>query len=144
MGHRFGPDRRIKRRRDFLRIQGAGRRVTCAHFTFLVAAQSTPGAPSRLGLVVTKKIGCAVARNRVKRLCRECFRLSPELVPSGVDLVVIAKPGADRLVLEEVQAEWRRVARPLAKRAEEALARPQKAPDSPAAPPRSARTPDDA
>ena len=44
-------------------------------------------------------------------------------LPEGVDLVVIARPGAPELGLEEVRAEWRSVARLLKARAADALAR---------------------
>lgn len=73
----------------------------------MLVASGLPG-PSRLGIVVTKKIGNAVARNRVKRVCRECFRLWPDFVPEGIDLVVIAKEGAPELGLAAVRAEWER------------------------------------
>jgi ribonuclease P protein component len=76
-----------------------------------------------LGLVVSRAVGTAVRRNRVKRLCRECFRGWPDLLPDGVDLVVIARPGAHELGLAEVRAEWRGVEALLKKRAAEALAR---------------------
>ncbi len=95
-----------------MRVQGEGQRVSTAHFVFLVAA--TPGSgvgPSRLGVVATKKIGNAVRRNRVKRLTRECFRLWPDLVPAGIDLVVIGRDGAPNLTQADVRAEWER-ARP--------------------------------
>lgn len=121
---RFGKDRRLRKRADFLRVQSEGRRVTAAHFTLLVAARP-PGeesAPSRLGVVATKKIGGAVQRNRIKRVCRECFRLWPDMLPAGTDLVVIARAGADALSRAEAMAEWRGVHRPLLKRAAEALA----------------------
>ena len=68
--------------------------------------ESAVTAPSRLGIVAGRKTGIAVVRNRIKRLCRECFRLDPTWVPSGVDLVVIAKPGAGQMKLQDVQAEW--------------------------------------
>lgn len=94
------------------------------HFVFLVARTTGPaGGSARLGLVVTKKIGGAVVRNRIKRLCRECFRLTPGLLPGGVDLVVIARRGAPELGLAEVRAEWLRVSGTLRYRAREALAR---------------------
>jgi ribonuclease P protein component len=112
-----------------LRIQQNSRRVTSAHFVLLVAAQqraaadgTTPPA-ARLGLVVTKKVGNAVARNRIKRLCRECFRGWKDLLPDGVDLVVIAKNGADSMSLGEVRAEWGAVLSLLRKRAVETVAR---------------------
>ncbi len=77
----------------------------------------------RLGLVVARKVGGAVRRNRVKRLCRECFRTWPTLVPVGIDLIVIARPGSPALDLARVRAEWLSVERLLQKRAAEALAR---------------------
>jgi ribonuclease P protein component len=119
----FGPDRRLRRHSEFARAQRGGRRVGTPHFTLLVSAQATPPRAARLGVVVTRKLGTAVRRNRVKRLCRECFRTWPDLLPEGVDLVVIARPGADELGLAEVRAEWRAVATLLKKRAMEALAR---------------------
>ena len=116
--------------------QRSGRRVGTAHFTLLVAPQPPPPRPPRLGLVVSRSVGTAVRRNRVKRLCRECFRLWPELLPEGVDLLVIARPGSPELGLAEVRAEWRAVQGLLIKRAQEALAK-VKHPHHPAAPTRS-------
>ena len=103
----FGRERRIRRRADFLRVQAIGERATSRHFVMLVAAREDgAGAPSRLGIVATKKVGDATMRNRIKRVCRECFRLWPGFVPDGVDLVVIARSGADELPLAKVREEW--------------------------------------
>jgi ribonuclease P protein component len=107
---------------------------------FLVAAQpavSADRAPTevdrvkelpaaRLGLVVTKKVGPAVARNRIKRVCRQCFRTWSDLIPRGVDLLVIAKSGADELGLEDVRREWGRVQRQLSEAARKAVANARK------------------
>jgi len=113
----FGRDRRIRKRADFLRVQSEGQRASTPHFVLLVAAGEAQS-PSRLGIVVTKKIGNAVARNRVKRVCRECFRLwpPPGFVPEAIDLVVIAKEGAPELGLAAVRAEWERAHASLLKR----------------------------
>ncbi|MDB4942902.1 MAG: Ribonuclease protein component [Labilithrix sp.] len=100
-------------------MQAVGQRAMCPHFVLLVAPSAFPGTgagegstrSARLGLVVTKKIGSSPMRSRVKRLCRECFRLWPDLVPDGIDLVVIARDGAAELGLAQVRSEWER-ARP--------------------------------
>jgi ribonuclease P protein component len=134
----FGKARRIRKRAEFQRVQAAAGRVTSAHFVLLVAAR-TEGGPSRLGLVVTKKVGNAVQRNRIKRVCRACFRTWNDLVPEGVDLVVIAREGAAELGLAAVRDEWARVQGQLRRKAAEALARrPEATHVSPRAGPRTA------
>jgi ribonuclease P protein component len=120
----FPRERRLRARREFVAAQESGRRVHTAHFVLIVAPGPNVAAPSRLGVTVTKKVGSAVRRNRVKRLVREAFRLCPDLVPTGIDLVVIAKDGAPTLGLADVQSEWTAVRPLLQRRAREVLSRP--------------------
>ncbi len=123
MSYAFPKERRLRARREFVAAQESGRRVHTAHFVLVVAPGPNLSAPSRLGVTVTKKVGTAVRRNRVKRLVREAFRLCPDLLPLGVDLVVIAKDGAPELGLADVQGEWSAVRQLLLRRAREALTR---------------------
>ncbi len=71
---------------------------------------------ARIGLVVSRKVGNAVVRNRWKRLLREAFRLSRVDLPSGVDLVVVprreAEPALD-VLMQSLPGLARRVARRL-------------------------------
>jgi ribonuclease P protein component len=74
-------------------------------------------AAPRLGVVASRKVGPAVARNRAKRLVREAFRLHPEVFPRGLDVVIIVRPGTHLLKLGDVAAEILRVAPLLGRRA---------------------------
>ncbi|MEE8558319.1 MAG: ribonuclease P protein component [Myxococcota bacterium] len=77
------------RRPEFLEAQRCGARVSSRYFLIMVRGRLDAGAP-RLGITVTRKVGKAVRRNRIKRLVREWFRLDGVgLGPH--DLVVIAK-----------------------------------------------------
>jgi len=49
---------------------------------------------SRLGITVSKKVGCAVERNRIKRIIREFFRINRSMLFKHVDLNFIAKKSA--------------------------------------------------
>jgi len=55
---------------------------------------SLSGGPARLGITVSRRVGSAVARARVKRRVREWFRRTRDALQSGKDLVVIARAGA--------------------------------------------------
>jgi ribonuclease P protein component len=51
----------------------------------------------RLGISVSRKVGNAVCRNRIKRWLREYFRINRTRIVSGVDLSVVVKPSAAQL-----------------------------------------------
>ena len=75
-----------------------------------------------MGLIVSRKVGNAVTRNRIKRLCRECFRLEVVKIPEAIDLIVIPRGDPSGLDFASVSREWADVQRFLQKRAAEALA----------------------
>lgn len=85
---------RLRTSREYTRVWRQGRRCHTAHLT-VIAASGPDGV--RLGISVSRKIGNAVSRNRIKRWLREHFRLHRTRIRSGVDLSVIVRPGAAQL-----------------------------------------------
>ncbi|MEY2547113.1 MAG: ribonuclease protein component [Verrucomicrobiota bacterium] len=67
-------------------------------------------AQTRAGFVTSRKIGGAVARNRVRRRLREVVRKHQQQIVQGTWLVVIASPTAARATYQELEAEWLRLA----------------------------------
>ncbi len=87
-------------RSDFQRLSRCGRRLHRDHFV-IVYCQNSLG-KVRLGITVSKKVGRAVKRNRIKRLVRERFRLSRALFDDTYDINIIAKTGAAELSSVEI------------------------------------------
>jgi len=80
---------RILKRREFIALSKSGRRVQNTEFiAYFLSAQYNR---SRLGVTVTKKVGQAVERNRIKRLVREFFRLNRHCLFGNWDISIIAK-----------------------------------------------------
>ncbi|HET6922642.1 MAG TPA: ribonuclease P protein component [Anaeromyxobacteraceae bacterium] len=90
---RLGPVSRLRRRREFLAVQRRGKRLHVG--PLVVLALRSGGSRARLGVTVSSKIANAVTRNRIKRWVREAFRGVAAGLPA-VDVVVVARPGADR------------------------------------------------
>ncbi|HUA90410.1 MAG TPA: ribonuclease P protein component [Steroidobacteraceae bacterium] len=103
---------RLRRKSDFDAAYARGRRISDGFFTVIATANEL-GAP-RLGLAVAvRAAGGAVARNRLRRIIRESFRLNQRTLPA-LDLVVSVRPRASavpaRELRESLAALWRRLA----------------------------------
>lgn len=99
----FGKHVRISKRKDYLTVYQQGVRSHSEHFT-IVACKNEIGV-SRLGMTVSKKVGSAVARNRIRRLVREFFRLNRSRLSTAQDIVIIAKRNITRLEYQDVCSE---------------------------------------
>lgn len=101
---------RLKRRADFLAV-ARGRRVHCGPFTLQANRRSNPdreqgGDGSRIGFTVTKKVGNAVERNRIRRRLRAAVRLSEALSPAPqTDYVVVARREALAVAFSRLKAD---------------------------------------
>ena len=101
---------RLSRSADFDRVfrngrSHAGRELVL--YVFPRGEGADAGAP-RLGLSVSRKVGGAIQRNRVKRLLREAFDVEGERLPAGTDAVVVARHEANALAEREGLAGIRR------------------------------------
>lgn len=117
-GARLPRSMRIRKRAEFVRIQtgGAGQVVRASAAHFLLLSPVEPGESGlRLGIVASRRVGGAVARNRAKRLVREVFRRMKDVFPHHADVVVIVRPGAAGLDYARVRSELARAAAKLSR-----------------------------
>jgi ribonuclease P protein component len=94
----------------FRSVFSTGRSYAHGVVVLYVAKRATGGAgPARAGLVVSRKVGGAVARNRATRLLREALRLEGRDLPEGLDLVVVARPSVAGASYHQVAGDLRDV-----------------------------------
>ena len=97
---RFRREMRLLRPAEFDRVFREGRSASGRNVTVHVVANELGRA--RLGMAVVRAVGGAVARNRIRRLIREAFRLRQHDLPAGCDIVAVPRrswsaPGTHRL-----------------------------------------------
>lgn len=93
-------EKRLAKRREFLRVYEAGRKLFSRYSVLFYVANDLPY--SRIGITATKKSGKANVRNRLKRWTREVYRRQRgplDIDSRSLDVVVNVKPNA-------VQASW--------------------------------------
>ena len=87
--YRFSRDRRLRKPAEFADVRAA--RAAKNIGPLRIGAKPNALPHCRLGLAVSRRVGNAVARNRVKRRLREAFRLQQHQLPPGYDLVISAR-----------------------------------------------------
>lgn len=82
----------LKKYGDFQRVYKKGKSYANKYLVMYVRKQDT--SKNRIGISVSKKVGNSVVRHRITRLIRESYRLNETKFVDGLDIVVIARPGA--------------------------------------------------
>ncbi|MHC2182952.1 ribonuclease P protein component [Paenibacillus sp. PvR148] len=86
---------RLTKREYFDKVYRHGKSAANHQFVLYYKVQPKQE-PFRLGVSVSKKLGNAVVRNRIRRLLKEIVRLNAARIPGGYDLIIIArKPAAE-------------------------------------------------
>ena len=83
----------LNQNRDFLQLYRRGRKIVSPYMILYVRKNRRKY--NRLGITVGKKVGCAVKRNRARRIIRQAYRETEHLLPTGIDLVIVALPAID-------------------------------------------------
>jgi ribonuclease P protein component len=97
----FSRAERLRRTVDFDRAYTEGKKVASSSLVLFFCPSRQEA--TRLGVSVSKKIGKAVVRNRVKRLLRESFRLNKHALKKGYDILLVARMGIQGMRFRQVE-----------------------------------------
>lgn len=99
---RFTRTQRITRRAEYQTIYSKGRSVSSPSLRIYAMGQPSEEKP-KLGISISKKVGKATFRNRLKRCFREIFRLHQYDIKPGTQIVIVAKPECIKLTYQELE-----------------------------------------
>jgi ribonuclease P protein component len=99
---------RILKRPEFIKLSNIGVRVYNRHY-IAIYKESLQQGRSRIGITVTKKVGGAVTRNRIKRVVREYFRTHRDSIQRTLDINIIAKKAVADLTHAESYSSLRNI-----------------------------------
>ncbi|OEF97315.1 ribonuclease P protein component [Desulfuribacillus alkaliarsenatis] len=88
---------RLSNNKDFVTIYKKGKSFANRYFVLYIYKHAKSLDPFRLGVSVSKKVGNAVVRNRIKRLVKEVFLSKKDSLPTGYDFVIIARNAASTI-----------------------------------------------
>lgn len=126
-GFLFPKTARLRRSVEFKAVYD--QKCKASDGVLLVFAKPSAGTATRIGLSVSRKLGNAVVRNRLKRLLREAFRLSRGELPPGLDLIAIPQ-GAARAGLLPYRQSLVRLAQKLHRRMTAPAPKPEQEPSA--------------
>ena len=105
----LGRSKRLRHQRDFQRVFATKRSAADDRLVVYVADNEL--SHSRLGISISRRVGNAVLRNRLKRCLREAFRTGQHELPSAMDIVCVIRPGGDGTRADFNLSLWKLVAK---------------------------------
>ena len=103
MSYTFSKADRILKRNDFITLSKHGKRIHNKYFTIVFLLNEI--GRCRLGITVTRKVGKAAIRNKLKRRCREYFRINRHKILGCWDINLIVKKQAVDLTKRQADKE---------------------------------------
>ena len=97
----FGKHERLLSTKDYERVYAEGRKIVEEWAVLYYARNQLPHC--RLGITISRKMGKAVSRNRIKRRLKEAFRLNKHKLSPGYDLTVVVRKKAMDLSFHEIE-----------------------------------------
>lgn len=92
----------LKKNQDFRKVYRKG--TSQANRYLVMYVLKNEHMENRLGISVSKKVGNSVVRHRLTRLIRESYRLNETVFERGLDIVVVARPGAKGRTYREIES----------------------------------------
>ena len=92
----------LKKNRDFQNVYKKGTSFANSYLVMYILENGLQ--ENRIGISVSKKVGNSVIRHRITRLIRESYRLNEHLFVRGLDIVVVARPGAKGRSFFEIES----------------------------------------
>lgn len=104
----FPRGERMQFQPEFDRVKKLG--VSCSGMYMVLAVDfAALESARRIGFIISKRVGCAVTRNHVRRRLREVYRLRRNGIVGGYRMVVIARPSAAKVDFQVLDAEFARL-----------------------------------
>jgi ribonuclease P protein component len=105
--YRLKKEERIGDPQDFKNVMRFGKKLPSKNF--ILFTKRNEKQHHRLGIVISKEVGKATYRNRVKRLLREFFRLNKHRIDGALDVVILVRKGCALTRYIETDRELRRL-----------------------------------
>ena len=114
---RFRARQRLRTNKDFASVRKLGQRQPFLGFLAQFSVDLKGMSGRRIGFRISRKVGNAVIRNRIKRVFRELFRLHQNELPDQCDLVLVAHPSLPTIERKSIEEDFLKLCEKISSRA---------------------------